>query len=456
VADCKLLLVDDEPSIRLALGNVLNKAGYDVTISADGHDACQVLEDSVFDLIISDIRLPGVNGLDILDRVMSRPSPPAMILITGHGDIEDAVRALKNGAQDYVTKPFEMEEMLLRVERISERRSVDKQLKQAQAALRDNSSGSFMVGRSTEICNLREKITTIAPSNAAVFISGESGTGKELVARMLHATSLRHERKLVSVNCAAFPETLLEGELFGHAAGAFTGAVGKRQGRFKTADGGTLFLDEVADIPLLSQVKLLRVLQEGRLAPLGADEEIDVDVRVVSATNRDLTQLMRDNQFREDLFYRLNVINLHVPPLRQRAGDIPMLVEHFMGMFLREGSERPSISPQAWAALTSYGYPGNVRELEHAIHHAVVLSCGKEIDLQHLPRAFKTDSQDLGESLTSVSRFRELPEAMKEFERMYLKKALEHTKGKKSEAASLLGISRKNLWEKLKAHGVSQ
>ena len=304
---------------------------------------------------------------------------------------------------------------------------------------------------------LLDLVETIADSDAPVLITGESGTGKELIAKTVHRLSGRRDGPFVAVNCAAFPETLLEAELFGHERGAFTGAVKARDGRFMAAKGGTLFLDEIAEIPPMAQAKLLRVLQEGLIEPLGTNNQMDVDVRVVSATHRNLKERIRDGLFREDLYYRLNVLDVAIPPLRDRRSDLPLLVEHFLTRLVKPGRETPSIAPRAWAAISEYAFPGNVRELEHAIQRAVVLSRGKEIDLEHLPEDLRgaTDVPS-GRTADDQAPLRPLSTAVKEFEHQYLMRALSAAHGKKAKAAELLGISRKNLWEKLRAHEVDQ
>jgi two-component system, NtrC family, response regulator AtoC len=312
-------------------------------------------------------------------------------------------------------------------------------------------AGSPIVGHTPAMVQLVERINTVAQSDAPVLIRGESGTGKELVAHTLHARGPRKNASFVSVNCAAFPENLIEAELFGHERGAFTGAVRKRDGAFKAADGGTLLLDEVAELPLPSQAKLLRVLEEGVIQPLGTNEAIPVNVRIVSATNRDLKELIVHGKFRDDLYFRINVLDLNIPPLRERRADLPLLLAHFLRRFY-PGRVAPSISPRAWAALMEYPFPGNVREFAHAIERAVVLSHGSEIDVEHLPEdvAGATASTSASES-----NFRPLGHAVKEFEKQYISRALRLAAGGKGQAAELLGISRKNLLEKLKLYGIT-
>ena len=310
--------------------------------------------------------------------------------------------------------------------------------------------GAQLVGRTDVMQRLLERVNTIAASDAPVLIAGESGTGKELVARILHENSLRQGRPMVVVNCAAFPDTLIEAELFGHERGAFTGAIKKREGRFEAAHEGTLFLDEVSELPLQAQAKLLRVLQEGTFQPLGSNETVTVNVRIISATHQPLKELVATRRFREDLFYRLKVLDVRIPPLRERKGDIPALVEHFIQRFAPDGRVT-GLMPRAWAAITHHDYPGNVRELEHAIHHAVVLAGSGLVDVHHLPEELGAG----GDERVEVSgELLPLGQAMRQFEREYLLRALEESGGNRSKTAGRLGISRKNLWEKLRAHGV--
>jgi DNA-binding NtrC family response regulator len=451
-----LLLVDDEPSIRLVVGDALRAAGHTVSIAEDGAVAQNLIAERRFDVVVTDIRLPRVDGITLFRQVRQDHSETDVILITAYGAVDDAVAALKEGALDYLTKPFDPEELVVRISRVAERHQLRRALAEARAALASRRADDELVGRSPIMQRLLDRIGTIAESDAPVLITGESGTGKELVARRLHDLSPRRTGPFVAVNCAAFPETLLEAELFGHDKGAFTGAVKKRDGRFKAAHGGTLFLDEVAEIPLMAQAKLLRVLQSGTFEPLGTNSSVKVDVRVISATHRNLRQHIVEGRFREDLYYRLNVLGVTIPPLRERRSDLPLLVEHFLRAFTPAGQGLPSISPRAWAVLSAHEFPGNVRELQHAIHHAVVLSRGHEIDLEHLPAELAgrevDESVGNGDAEGSVQP---LAQAVRAFEREYLLRALKLTHGKRQQAADMLGISRKNLWEKLRAHGIS-
>ncbi len=447
----RILLADDEPSIRLTVGDALRAEGFDVTTVADGAEALALTESRSFDLVITDIRMPKVDGMTVFRRVRGKSPRTDVILVTAYGDVSDAVSAMKEGAYDYLTKPFDTEEITLRVKRLAERRAIDSELQSARAVLRERGASATIIGQSPPITRLLARLETIAKSDASVVITGASGTGKELVARALHTSGARADKPFVAVNCAAFPETLIEAELFGHERGAFTGAVRKRDGRFKAADGGTLFLDEIGEIPPMVQAKLLRVLQEGSVEPLGTNTAVKVDVRLICATHRNLKDLIAEGRFREDLYYRLNVLDIHVPPLGERKGDLPLLVEHFLRKF---GGDKPrAIAPRAWAALSHYAYPGNVRELEHAVHHAVALAGEREIDLEHLPADIAGVTPAEATSVVS-NGLEPLAAAIKSFEREYLLRALKATSGQRTHAAELLGISRKNLWEKLRAHGI--
>src|SRR4051812_44524505 len=445
-----VLLVDDEPDVELLAGEALRDAGHRVTAVKDGAEALELVKARAFDLMICDIRLPKIDGLTLFRQTRQQSPDTTVILMTAFAAVQDAVAAVKEGAHDYLTKPFEIDEITLRVKRIAEHRALLRELDVARAELAKDGVGEVIVGRSVQILRLLDRVNTIAPSHAPVLLQGESGTGKERGARALHERGARRGKAFVAVNCAAFPETLLEAELFGHERGAFTGAVKKRDGRFRAAHGGTLLLDEVAEMSLPAQAKLLRVLQEGTVEPLGTNESLRVDVRVISATHRDLKERIGDGRFREDLYYRLNVLDVDIPPLRDRRGDLPLLVQYFLKKFTRPGRDLPSVSSAAWSALSQFSFPGNVRELGHAIEHAAVLADGGDIDVRHLPRDIAR-AGEVAEGTTSPPR--PLGTALKEFEREYLQRALAQADGKRTVAAEILGISRKNLWEKLRMHG---
>ncbi len=451
VLSLRILLVEDDADTRDAVLGALRDAGHDVLEVTEGAAAVERLSAEAFDVVVTDVRLPKVDGLGVF-RHARRASPRTdVILMTSYGAVADAVAALKQGANDYLTKPFDTEELVIRLKAIAERRALRGELELARAQLSGAADGAI-VGASPAMARLLDRLATVADSDAPVLVTGESGTGKELVARRLHARSGRQAGPFVAINCAAFPETLIEAELFGHERGAFTGADRRREGRFKAAHGGTLLLDEIAEMPLPAQAKLLRVLQDGVIEPLGTNAQVQVNVRIVSATHRDLRRRIAEGAFREDLFYRLNVVGLHIPPLRERPGDLPLLLNHFLRFYLPPDAEPPEVSVAAWQALSRYPFLGNVREFAHAIQHAVVLARGGTIEPEHLP-------DDITRSATGGPEGREplraLAAVVKQAEREHLLKALAIAGGKRTRTAELLGISRKNLWEKLRAHGIS-
>lgn len=453
----KVLLVDDEPELRGILDDALSDAGYQVTSAADGAEAMSRVGENVFHVVICDVRLPKVDGLTLLRHLRSATPDAKVIMMTAYGQVADAVSALKEGAYDYLTKPFDVEELLLQVSHIRENLRLRQELEKARSQLANGApipGQTTLIGESPPMRRVKEMVRMVAQSEAPVLITGESGTGKELVARMVHEGSSRASGPFVAVNCGALAENLIEAELFGHERGAFTGAVKKRDGRFKAADGGTLFLDEIGELPPPAQAKLLRVLQEGTFEPLGTNTTLHVDVRVVSATHRNLRELIKTAIFREDLFYRVNVIEIPLPPLRDRSGDLPLLLRQLLARFVPQGAEIPLVTPAAWMALKQYPFPGNVREFQHAIEHACVLSGGGTIDFHHLPvsitDAVRPKSAQFAAAEEASTEIKPLQVAMKEFEREYLERALQATGGKRAKAADILGIARKTLWEKLR------
>lgn len=454
-----ILVVDDDADTRGALRSLLSEAGHHVSLASDGAQALAECSNRDFDLLIADVKLPKIDGKTLFLRVMQQSPQTEAILITAFGCVADAVEAVREGAADYLSKPFDVADLMAQVDKIAAKKSMQQDVVNARAlssrfgaAPRNNTTLSQMIlGQSPIIVRHRNRIETLAASDAPVLITGESGTGKELVARALHERGARHAKPFVAVNCAAFPETLLEAELFGVERGAFTGAEKRRDGRFQSAAGGTLLLDEVAEIPLPVQAKLLRVLQEGTVEPLGSNQSIHVDVRIVSATHRNLKEWTKEGRFREDLYYRLDVLDIEVPALRDRYGDLPLLVQHFLRKFSPVGKAVPSISPRAWAILSHHTWPGNVRELSHALEHAVVLSSGNQIEVEHIPVAIRGEAHD---DVSAGSQIRPLSESMKEFEGEYIKTALAQAGGKRGKAAEMLGICRKNLWEKMCQHKV--
>lgn len=447
-----ILLVDDEPGLRDVLEEQLVERGHRVQTADDGAAGADYVKRRLFDVVICDIRLPQIDGLSLFRKIRKEAPGTDVILMTAYSEVSQAVSALKEGAYDYLTKPFDMDELLLQVGRIDEVRSLRRELDNARTALGDRNSATILVGQSPAIRRIQEMVKMVAQSDAPTMITGESGSGKEVVARMVHEQSSRRDKPFVAVNCGALAENLVEAELFGHERGAFTGALRKRDGRFKAADGGTLLLDEVAELPLPAQAKLLRVLQEGAVEPLGTNTPVRVDVRIISATHRNLSDRIKAGLFREDLYYRINVIELQLPPLRERPGDIPLLVNHFLARMTPAGTPAPTISPAAWGALSQYPFPGNVRELSHALEHAMVLSGGKEIGVQHLPPGMVTGTHaEQREVELPTTDIRPLQAAIRDFEHAYLLRALRATEGKRARTAELLGISRKTLWEKLRS-----
>jgi DNA-binding NtrC family response regulator len=449
----KVLVVEDEQDLCELVAETLGDDGYEVSCANDGAEALVTAGAASFDVVLADMRLPSVDGLALLRRLRTESPETDVIVMTGDAAVADAVAVLREGAFDYLTKPINLDELRVQLQRLAAFRSLRREVAAIRTELREPpSSRDQLVGHSPGMLRLIKRMETIAHSDAAVVITGESGTGKELVARALHEGSGRRPKAFVAINCAAFPDTLIEAELFGHERGAFTDATGRREGRFKTAHGGTLFLDEVAELSQAAQAKLLRVLQEGTIEPLGSNETVKVDVRVISATHRDLRARISAGLFREDLYYRINTLDIAIPPLRSRGGDLPVLVQHFIKRFSNPARPTDGITWRAWNALSTYPFPGNVRELMHTVQHAALLSAGGKIDLEHLPTAIR------GEAPSRVVRrapvMAPLGSALKQFERDYLIRVLAQFDGKKARAADSLGISRKNLWEKLRMHGI--
>jgi DNA-binding NtrC family response regulator len=446
----KILLVEDEQDIAAPIEQVLAEEGYRVAHASDGSRALDRLQLEPFDLVISDIRLPKLDGLSLFRWIRcERPTTP-VILMTAHGSISEAVTALRENAVHYLAKPFQLDELLSTVSRVAQQQRATRWV--AEAPLLEQDGLPKLIGQCAAMTTLRERLPTIARSDAPVLIQGESGTGKELVARAIHGQSARRGKPFLAINCAAFPDGLIEAELFGHQRGAFTGADRPRAGRFSAADGGTIFLDEVFEMSVAVQAKLLRVLQEGVFQTLGSNMDVKVDVRILSATNANVRQRIGHGAYREDLYYRLKVLEVCLPPLRDRKDDLPLLIGHSLAKFTSEGGAIPELTARAWAALSQYDYPGNVRELEHAIRHALVLNHGGKIDVEHLPAEFQATA------LTAASSSSRSPLALSrataQFEREYILQALQRTEWSKQQTADLLGISRKNLWEKIKRYNL--
>ena len=444
-----ILIVDDEAGVRSALSGVLRDEGYDVEAVDSGEACLDRVSRAPYDAIVLDIWLPGMDGLVTLARLRDRRVDAPVVMISGHGNIESAVRAIKLGAFDFVEKPLSLEKTVLVVGNAVRQRRLEAE----NRALRAQSDRRLtMVGESAVMTQLREQVAMAAPTNGRVLIYGENGTGKELVARSVHAMSRRRAGPFVEVNCAAIPEELIESELFGHVKGSFTGATADRRGKFELADGGTLFLDEIGDMSLKTQAKVLRALQEQVVEPVGGTAGMRVDVRVLAATNKDLTTEIRGARFREDLYFRLNVIPIFVPPLRERPGDILLLAQHFMSELAIEYGRRPKrFDAGAASGLQSYRWPGNVRELRNVIERLMIMTPGETItasDLSFFEPALVPPDLAAGAALS-------LHDARERFERDYILRALSAQHGNISRTADMLGVERSNLYRKMRAFGIA-
>ncbi len=446
----RILIVDDEANARSALAEILKEEGYVVETAADGFKALAKVEEFDADLVLTDLKMPRMDGVELLRRLRLEPEREiGVVVMTAFGAVETAVTAMREGAIDYLTKPLNTDELLLVLERALDGVRLRHEASHLRAQLRERYRFENIIGSSPEMQQVFKSVAQVAPSRATVLITGESGTGKELVAAALHHRSPRATGPFVRLHCAALAETLLESELFGHERGAFTGADRRREGRFEQASGGTLFLDEIGDISQGIQVKLLRALQEREFERVGSNQTLRVDVRVVTATNRDLKEMVAAGKFREDLYYRLNVINIQLPPLRRRISDIPALIEHFLKRFAKENEKAVTrVSDAALALLVGYPWPGNVREIENVIERAVVLAEGDSIEVMHLPS-----------ELTASSRKSSVPSVpgatMEELERYAILKTLESVGGSTGKAAEMLGISVRKIQYKLQEYGAA-
>lgn len=446
-----ILAVDDEPHMRRLLEISLRQAGYRALSAGNGREALALIDAQQVDLIVSDLHMPGMNGLQLLESVRKQYERLPFIMVTAQGEIRTAVEAMKLGASDYILRPFELETLEIAIQKalaVTRIQLENRFLKEtSQAPLHG------LIGDSAPMQALKQLIQQVAPERVTVFIVGETGTGKELVAKALHEASPRADALFVAVNCAAIPADILESELFGHEKGAFTGAVKERVGKFELADGGTLFLDEITEMPIQLQSKLLRVLQENVVEKLGGNRQIALDVRVIAATNRDPMQAVKDGKLREDLYYRLNVVQVPVPPLHARAQDILLLADHFLQ------KRQSQLTPAARACLLQYRWPGNVRELENILERAAILAGSQPIDMRHLPAEFGADHASAlpGHALSAASASPaslSIPQATEAIERRLILQALDQCQGNKSKAAKLLEISERSLWNKLNQYGL--
>jgi len=437
------LVVEDDTENRTAIVKVLEGAGYEVRETDNGQQAVDILNEENIDIIVTDLRLPIMDGVELLKRAKAIDQEVEVIVITGHGTVEIAVEAIKEGAYDFITKPVKKAQLLRAVEKAAEKQYLSRENRELRQQL--NQSGARrLVYASSEMRNIARMVEQVAPSTATVLITGESGTGKEVIADAIHAASPRRLKPLIKVSCAALPDTLLESELFGYEKGAFTGANARKEGRFELANGGTLFLDEIGEVSPAIQVKLLRVLQDGKFERLGGTRTIDADVRILAATNKDLHKEVEEKRFREDLFYRLNVINVRIPSLRERKDDVQLLAMHFLKLYADKNNKAiESFTEDAMLALTTYDWPGNVRELENAIERAVVFTNGKQIPLSVLPQNVSA----FAESRHSLTFKVGTP--LRELERKAIDITLQHTRGDKNMAARLLGIATRTIYRHL-------
>jgi two-component system response regulator PilR (NtrC family) len=456
MADARVLVVDDEQSMRELLGIMLRQVGYDVTQADGGEAAIQTLKSAdAFDLVITDLRMRKVDGLAVL-RAAKEHSPHTVVLVvTAFASTETAVEAMKLGAYDYVTKPFKLDELKLTIANALERKRLQDENRELKRQLRTERGFDSFVGKSRRMLEVFETIRKTADSGSTVMITGESGTGKELVARAVHQESSRRNAPFISVNCGAIPETLMESELFGHVKGAFTGAVQSTEGLFLAADGGTLFLDEITEIAHSVQVKLLRAIQEREIRRVGDTRDVKVDVRLIAASNRDLVKAVADGVLREDLYYRLNVIPIHLPPLRDRTEDIALLVAHFIGRIATDvGKTIAGISPEALAVLERYHWPGNIRELENVVERAIVLGSGEQITAESLPPHLARPAERGEFPVEIPAGGMDLEELLAAVESRYIRLALDRAGGLQVRAAELLRLSFRQFRYKIQKHGL--
>jgi two-component system response regulator AtoC len=448
------LVVDDEENIRLFLRTLLEKKGYGVRVAADAHDALAQLEVAGADFVLADIKMPGMSGIELCRELRTRWPQLTVIMMSAYGSVELALEAVRVGAYDYVAKPFKQDDVLFALAKAEERERLLRENRALRAAALSDERSPELLGKSPAILRVFKLIGKVADYRTTVLIQGESGTGKELVARALHKQSSRRDKAFVAINCGAIPDTLMESEMFGHRRGAFTDAHADKPGIFQEATGGTLFLDEIGELTLSLQVKLLRVLQEGVVRPLGGNKDVQVDVRVIAASVRDLAREVAEGRFREDLFYRLNVLQIVVPPLRERVEDIPLLVEHFIARNnARLGTQIRDIDPRAKKLLLAHAWPGNVRELENLIERAVVLAESDVLQPEDIPERLQHPSDALSNAIASGEL--SIKKANRIVEAALIRKALEQTGGNRTAAARLLEISHRALLYKIKDYGLS-
>jgi len=443
-----ILIVDDEKHSREGLREALADS-YDVSLAANADEAFNLLDAQPFEVVLTDLRMPGKSGLKVIDRALALPNKPAVLMMTAYGNIETAVEAMKRGAVDFLTKPVNIERLEVLIQRALKTRTLEVEVKQLHERLDEKFSFDHIIGHSMALKTVIDQVKLVAPSRATILIEGESGTGKELIAQAIHQVSPRTRAPFIAVHCAALSENLLESEIFGHEKGSFTGATERRVGRFESADGGTLFLDEIGEISASTQVKLLRFLETRTIERVGGSKPIELDVRLVAATNRNLEQMVKAGKFREDLYFRLNVVRLTMPPLRERAEDIPLLLAHFIAIFAKENGLAPlTIEPGAVQTLQRYPWPGNIRELRNFCENVVVMYRGKTLSEYDLDPRFRGAAPTLPVA-GSVAPVVTNPLSVAENEKRLLREALIKARGNRTKAAELMGISRRTLHRKL-------
>jgi len=441
----KILIIDDEKSIIDLLTIVFKKEGYSVLSSLSAPRGIELIDKEDFDLILTDIKLPQMSGMDILKHVMDKTPNTPVVMITAYGTLKQAVEAFKNGAVDYVVKPFDIEELKIIVAQGLEKRKLKTENIKLKQQLKEKNSFENIVGKNKKMKEIYDLIEKVTDSDSTILISGESGTGKEIAARAIHFNSRRQERPFVSVNCGALPENLLESELYGHVKGSFTGAIAHKKGMFETAEKGTIFLDEIGELSSFAQVKLLRTLQDKRIRRVGGNDEILIDVRIVAATNQDLKQRLDEGKFREDLFYRINVISFEMPPLRERKDDIPLLVTHFLEKYCtKTGSKLKRIAPEVYNVFESYAWPGNVRELENTIERIVAIEERETITIKSLPDELLNPRKKSNKDLDLEPGF-DLNKTLDEISKNYVVKALDLSSGRLKKAGEILGVNYRSL-----------
>jgi two-component system response regulator PilR (NtrC family) len=455
----KILVADDEQSMREFLDIMLKKEGYKVSLAPNGEEVLKLIEKDIFDLILMDIRMPRLDGISTLKKIKAISQETIVIMITAYASADTAIRAMKEGAYDYITKPFKVEEIKLVIKNALEKKNLQKENVLLKQVVRDRYHFENILGQSSKMLDLYKLLEKVAPTKTNILITGESGTGKELVAKAIHYNSPRKEKPFVTLNCGAIPEALIESELFGHMKGAFTDAIATKKGLFEIADEGAIFLDEISELPLLMQVKLLRVLQDREFKRVGGTEDIRVDVRIISATNKDLEEAVREKRFREDLYYRLNVIQIKLPPLRERKEDIPLLAMHFFKKYSEELNKNIlTISPESVRILLNYDYPGNVRELQNIIERAVALESSQELTGQNLS-SYLNEQLPIKKGVVDLEIPNEgidLEKIVADLEKTLLMKALGKTKGIKKRAAELLHINFRSMRYRLEKYGLNQ